>query len=64
MINTKVINWDINLSKHFIDMINNLPADKEVEKLSDTQIYLANNDIDEREDALNDLQRDFFNSQK
>ncbi len=64
MINTKVINWDINLSKHFIDMINNLPTDKEVEKLSDTQIYLANNDIDEREDALNDLQRDFFNSQK
>ena len=53
MINTKVINWDINLSKHFIDMINNLPTDKEVEGLSGKESILANleaQQADEQED--------------
>lgn len=53
MINTKVINWDINLSKHFKDMINNLPADKEVEGLSGKESVLANfeaQQYSERED--------------
>jgi len=53
MINTKVINWDVNLSKHLKDMINNLPTDKEVEGLSGKESILANleaQQADEQED--------------